>query len=104
MAGKGDRNRTRDFKKYWDSPYWKRREESIEHKKIEGEGKMESYLSINTTSGIGVAQYVYWRDNIMWLGFLDEYPDHWTQGETLDELRENLRDLYEELRSDKFKK
>lgn len=23
------------------------------------------------------------------------YPDHWTQGETLDELRDHLRDLFQ---------
>ncbi len=29
------------------------------------------------------------------LGYLNEYPDHWTQGESLDDLKEHLRDLYE---------
>lgn len=31
----------------------------------------------------------------MYLGYLNDYPDHWTQGETLSELRENLADLFE---------
>lgn len=35
----------------------------------------------------------------MWLGYLEEYPDYWTQGETEDELRENLLDIYSELTS-----
>lgn len=35
----------------------------------------------------------------MWLGHLEEYPGYWTQGETLDELEENLRDIYHELTS-----
>ena len=35
----------------------------------------------------------------MWLGFLEEFPDYMTQGESLDELRENLKDLFEELTS-----
>jgi hypothetical protein len=30
----------------------------------------------------------------MYLGYLNDYPDHWTQGESLTELRENLADLY----------
>lgn len=30
----------------------------------------------------------------MYLGYLNAYPDHWTQGESLAELRENLADLY----------
>jgi len=29
------------------------------------------------------------------LGFLNEYPDHWTQGETLEDLKDHLKDLYE---------
>ena len=33
----------------------------------------------------------------MWLGYLEDYPDYMTQGETLDELRENLRDLFKDL-------
>lgn len=30
----------------------------------------------------------------MYLGYLNDYPDHWTQGESLTELKENLSDLY----------
>ena len=33
----------------------------------------------------------------MWIGYLEGYPDYLTQGETRDELRENLRDIYKEL-------
>ncbi len=44
-------------------------------------------------------RYVYWQDDDMWVGHLEEYPDYWTQGETLEELQENLRDIYEELTS-----
>ena len=29
----------------------------------------------------------------MWLGYLEEFPDYVTQGESLGELEENLRDL-----------
>ena len=42
-------------------------------------------------------KYVYWRDEDMWLGYLEEYPDYWTQGETEKELQENLLDIYQEL-------
>jgi predicted RNase H-like HicB family nuclease len=35
----------------------------------------------------------------MWLGYLEEYPDYWTQGETIEELEGNLRDIYRELTS-----
>ena len=42
---------------------------------------------------------VYWQDGAMWLGYLEEYPDYMTQGETLDELKEGLKDLYTDLTS-----
>ncbi len=41
--------------------------------------------------------YTYWKDEAMWLGYLDEYPEYMTQGETVDELQENLIDIYKEL-------
>jgi hypothetical protein len=42
-------------------------------------------------------RFVYWQDDAFWLGYLDEFPDYMTQGETLDELKENLRDVYKDL-------
>jgi len=42
-------------------------------------------------------RYVYWQDEDMWLGYLEDYPDYMTQGETLEELQENLKDIYEDL-------
>jgi predicted RNase H-like HicB family nuclease len=44
-------------------------------------------------------KYVYWQDEEMWLGYLEEFSDYWTQAETEDELKENLVDLYKELTS-----
>ena len=44
-------------------------------------------------------KYAYWKDEEMWLGYLDEYPDYMTQGETLEELKVNLVDIYKELNS-----
>lgn len=29
---------------------------------------------------------VYWKDEGRWLGYLREFPDYWTQGDTLDDL------------------
>lgn len=37
---------------------------------------------------------VYWKGDKFWLGKLIEYPEIMTQGETLEELEENLRDAY----------
>ena len=42
-------------------------------------------------------RYVYWKEDDAWLGYLEDYPDYMTQGETLDELRENLRDIFDEV-------
>jgi len=44
-------------------------------------------------------KYIYWQDSAMWIGYLEEYPDYMTQGETLEELKENLADIYKELNS-----
>lgn len=37
---------------------------------------------------------IYWKGEKYWLGKLLEYPDIMTQGETLEELEENLRDAF----------
>ncbi len=37
---------------------------------------------------------VYWKSDRFWLGKLLEYPEIMTQGETPEELEENLRDAY----------
>lgn len=44
-------------------------------------------------------KYVYWQDDDVWLGFLQDFPDYWTQGETLEDLKDHLRDLYADLTS-----
>jgi predicted RNase H-like HicB family nuclease len=39
--------------------------------------------------------YTYWKENDgIFLGYLNEFPDHWTQGNNLEDLIENLADLY----------
>jgi len=37
---------------------------------------------------------VYWKGEKFWVGKLIEYPDIMTQGETLEELEENMKDAY----------
>jgi hypothetical protein len=39
-------------------------------------------------------KYVYWQEADVWLGYLEEFPDCWRQGETREELEENVCDLY----------
>lgn len=37
---------------------------------------------------------VYWKSEHFWLGKILEHPEIMTQGETLEELEENLKDAY----------
>jgi len=48
---------------------------------------------------MATARYVYWQDGTYWLGYFDDYPDYQTQGETLEDLQDNMRDLYRDLSS-----
>jgi predicted RNase H-like HicB family nuclease len=48
---------------------------------------------------MSTARYVHWQDGDMWLGYFEEFPDCMTQGESLAELEDNLRDLYKDLTS-----
>lgn len=43
---------------------------------------------------------VHWEEDGMWLGYLQDYPDYWTQGESLEDLLDHLRDLEDERRWD----
>jgi len=51
------------------------------------------------TVAMPAVKIVYWEEEGAWMGYLYEYPDYWTQGETLDDLREHLRDLYRDVTS-----
>jgi len=44
-------------------------------------------------------KFVYYQEDDMWVGWLDEFPDYRTQGSTLDELKENLKDIHDDLTS-----
>lgn len=40
---------------------------------------------------------VVWKEEAVWVGYLQDYPDYWTQGDSLEDLRTHLRDLYLDL-------
>lgn len=41
--------------------------------------------------------FTYWRESDgRFLGYLNAYPDHWTQGDDLEDLKAQLLDLYQE--------
>jgi predicted RNase H-like HicB family nuclease len=42
--------------------------------------------------------YTYWgAEEGGYIGFINQYPDYWTQGETVNELEVMLKSLYEDL-------
>lgn len=48
-------------------------------------------------------KYTFWKESDgKYLGYLNDYPDHWTQGEDLEDLREHLRDLFEMFASEEI--
>ena len=46
-----------------------------------------------------MARYVYWQDDRHWLGYFEEFPDYMTQGDTIEELQAQLKDLWQDLTS-----
>jgi hypothetical protein len=44
-------------------------------------------------------KYTFWRDGEFFLGYLNEYPDYWSQAYSKEELLDNLRDLLVDLES-----
>ena len=43
--------------------------------------------------------FTYWQDGEAWLGYLDEFRDYLTQGESLEDLKVHLADLHRDLAS-----
>lgn len=44
-------------------------------------------------------KFMHWQDGEDWIGYLQDYPDYWTQGTSLEDLKEHLKDLYNDLTS-----
>jgi predicted RNase H-like HicB family nuclease len=61
--------------------------------------KSTDNVSIRSTevSMMLTVKYIHWQEDDVWIGYLQDYPDYWTQGETLDDLIEHLKDLYQDL-------
>ena len=43
------------------------------------------------------AKIVYWEDAGSWLGYLQEFPDDWTQADRFEDLAVHLGDLFKDL-------
>ena len=44
-------------------------------------------------------KFIYYEDDGTFVGWLEEYPDYRTQGQTMDELRDNLLELHKDVTS-----
>lgn len=47
-------------------------------------------------------KFVYYQEDDMWIGWLEEYPDYRTQGNTLNELKDNLKEIYDDVTKGKI--
>jgi predicted RNase H-like HicB family nuclease len=49
------------------------------------------------------ARFTYWKESDgRYLGYLNDFPDHWTQGESLEDLKEQLKDLFQTFSSEQI--
>lgn len=48
---------------------------------------------------MATVKMVYWQEDDAYIGHLEDYPDYRTQGQTLNDLRDHLRDLHADLKS-----
>lgn len=70
-----------------------------------GAGKSIKHFPLASGRSAGImtvmdsTKYIYWQDQGLWLGYLQDYPDYWTQGQSLEDLQSHLRDLYQDLTS-----
>ena len=45
-------------------------------------------------------EFTHWKDGGFYIGFINQYPEYETQGETLEGLKEHLADLWKDLETD----
>jgi len=50
--------------------------------------------SAETHEGSFKLDFVFWRSEKWFLGFLKQFPEHWTQGHTQADLRTHLLDIF----------
>ena len=46
--------------------------------------------------------FTFWKDGDFFIGYLNEFPDYETQGYSLDELKTNLKSLFEDIKSEEI--
>ena len=47
-------------------------------------------------------KHIHWQDQNHWLGYLEDHPDYWTQGESFEDLQSHLWDLYRDLNNEEI--
>lgn len=47
-------------------------------------------------------EYTYWKDKDFYIGYLNDFPDYKTQAYSVSELEENLKSLYDDIKSDEI--
>jgi len=45
-------------------------------------------------------EYTWWKSEQFYIGYINEYPDYMTQGESKEDLIEHLKDLLNDLESE----
>lgn len=54
------------------------------------------YVGADARLRVRTTRITFWKEaDGRYLGFLNDYLDHWTQGDDLTDLKEQLRDLYQ---------
>ena len=54
-------------------------------------------FSRTTCYPIGLnVKFTYWQEDGWFLGYLNDFPETWTQGQDLEDLKAHLLDLHEE--------
>jgi hypothetical protein len=66
------------------------------------EAPASARVQVNFREGVRIlptVKFVNCEEDGAWIGYLQDYPDYWTQGESLDDLKDHLWDLYDDLTS-----
>jgi predicted RNase H-like HicB family nuclease len=69
---------------------------------IAGDSFLSDFVWSSKEFVMQVVKYVHWQEDDIWIGYLQDHPDYWTQGETLEDLIDHLTDLHQDLTGDKI--
>lgn len=61
---------------------------------------MRSTNGSEVTFNDRIWKFAFWKDDDFYIGYLNDHPDHESQGESKEELAENLKSLLEDIVSE----